>query len=211
MRQARPVVQWRNMSKRQTNTGEKLMHSGLRLLSQEGMAGVTLGRLAHHVGMSKSGVFAHFNSITDVQIALLDHAAQFAAPRVIEPALREPAGLPRLRALIENWFGWAGRAGLPGGCPIAAAMFELDDIEGPVRDKVLHMEASWRAMLEQLTREAITSGELHTDLDVEQFVWELCGIYLSHHVSTRFVRDAKADARGQTAVRALLERAKAGR
>lgn len=196
------------MARKQGNTGEKLLDRGLRLLSQAGLNGVTLGRLAQQVGMSKSGVFAHFTSIADVQIALLDYSAQFAAPRVIEPALRQPAGLPRLKALVQNWLGWAGRAGLPGGCPLAAAMFELDDVDSPVRDKVLQMEASWRELLAQLVREAIDASQLRADLDVDQFVWELCGIYLSHHVATRFVRDPSADARGQTAFEALLERAR---
>ena len=93
--------------------------------------------------------------------------------------MAEPEGLPRLEALVRNWFGWATRAGLPGGCPAAAAMFELDDVEGPVRDKVVAMEAEWRGLLEGLTRQAVELGHLRADLDVEQFVWELCGIYLS--------------------------------
>jgi AcrR family transcriptional regulator len=206
---ARPVVHRGKMAKKQSNTGERLLQSGLGLLSQEGLSGVTLGRLAAQVGISKSGVFAHFTSKADVQLALLDFTAQFVAPRVIEPALREPLGLPRLQAVVRNWFGWAGRAGLPGGCPIAAALFELDDVEGPVRQKVLGMEAEWRGVLVQLVRDAIGTGELRIDLDVEQFVWELCGIYLSHHVSTRFVRDPQADARVATAFQALLTRASA--
>jgi AcrR family transcriptional regulator len=197
------------MARKQTDRGEKLLKFGLGLLSQEGLGGVTLGRLAQHAGMSKSGVFAHFTSKADVQIALLDYTAQFSAPRVVEPALAEPPGLGRLQALVRNWFGWAGRAGLPGGCPVAAAMFELDDIEGPVRDKVLHMEAEWRGLLAQVTREAVSSGELRPELDVDQFVFELCGLYLIHHVSTRFVRDPSSDTRADTAFEALLQRARA--
>jgi AcrR family transcriptional regulator len=196
------------MLKRQVNTGGQLLQHGLELMSQHGLSGVTLGRLALQVGMSKSGVFAHFRSKEEVQIALLEYASQFAAPHVLEPALREHVGLPRLNALVRNWFGWAGRAGLPGGCPIAAAMFELDDIEGPVREKVLQLEAEFRAVLGRVVIETVALGELRADLDVEQFVWELCGIYLSHHVSTRFVRDAQADARGQIAFQALLARAR---
>jgi AcrR family transcriptional regulator len=199
------------MPRKQSNYGPKLLQHGLVLLSQEGLGGVTMGRLAEHVGLSKSGVFAHFSSKTAVHIALLEHSAAFAEPLIIAPSMREPAGLPRLRALLRNWFGWAGRAGLGGGCPVAAAMFELDDVEGPVRDKVLQMEAQWRELLARLVREAIATGELRDDLDVEQLVWELCGVYLSHHVSTRFVRDPRADARGETAVDALLERARAPR
>ena len=195
------------MAKRQANTGERLLERGLALLSQEGLGGVTLGRLAEQVGISKSGVFAHFSSKADVEIALLEYTAQFAAPHVMEPALKAPAGLPRLEALIQHWFGWAARSGLPGGCPVAAAMFELDDVESPVRDKVLQMEAEWRDTIASFVNEAIAAGELHADLDAPQFVWELCGIYLSHHVSSRFVRDAQADARAETAVQALLARA----
>jgi AcrR family transcriptional regulator len=206
VRRERPVVREGNVSKRQTNTGERLLRSGLDLLSQEGMSGVTLGRLAESVGISKSGVFAHFSSKVDVQLALLDYSTQFVAPIVLEPAMQTPAGLARVRTLIEHWFGWAPRAGLPGGCPIAAAMFELDDVESPVRDKVAQMEAEWRGMLCQFVTEAKQTGELRADLDVEQFVWELCGIYLGHHVTTRFVRDPSADRRANTAVQALLTR-----
>ena len=195
-------------ARKQSDRGEKLLKYGLGLMSQEGLGGVTLGRLAQHAGMSKSGVFAHFSSKVEVQIALLDYTAQFSAACVIEPTFVEPPGLGRLQALVSNWFGWAGRAGLPGGCPVAAAMFELDDVEGPVRDRVLQLEAEWRGLLAQVTREAMASGELRTDLDAEQFVFELCGIYLVHHVSSRFVRDPSSDARAQTAFDALLARAR---
>jgi hypothetical protein len=76
-----------------------------------------------------------------------------------------------------------------------------------VRDKVLEMESEFRGLIAQNVSDAVAAGELRAELDIEQFVWELCGIYLSHHVSTRFVRDARADARGQVAFEALLERA----
>jgi AcrR family transcriptional regulator len=198
------------MAKVQRNTSDLLLRSGLDLMSQEGLSGVTLGRLAESVGISKSGVFAHFASKEQVQLALLEYSTRFGASIVLEPAMRAPAGLPRLRAAIEAWFGWAPRAGLPGGCPIAAAMFELDDVEGPVRAKVLELEAAWRATLSELVSEAQRSGELCADLDVAQLVWELCGIYLSHHVSARFVRDPSADRRASIAVEALIARAKAG-
>jgi len=197
------------MPKVLVKTSDRLLDAGLALISQDGLSGVTLGRLADQVGMSKSGVFAHFRSKVEVQIALLDHSSKLVGPLVLEPAMREPVGLRRLCALIESWFGWAPRAGLPGGCPVAAAMFELDDVEdGPVRDKVLEMERGFRELLGQLVRDAIATGELRAELDVEQLVWELCGIYLGHHVSSRFVRDPEADARARVAVQALLERAK---
>ncbi len=194
------------MAKKQTNTSEKLLEFGLNLMSQEGLSGVTLGRLAQQAGISKSGVFAHFSSKTAVELALLEYAQRFSAPRVLEPTLRAAPGIARVRALVENWFGWARRAGLPGGCPVAAAMFELDDVESPVRDKVFEMQDNWSRTLLAIVSEAVELGEFRAGLDVEQFVFELCGIYLNHHVTSRFVRHPKADQLAQRAVESLLSR-----
>ncbi len=177
-------------------------------MSREGLSGVTLGQLAEQVGMSKSGVFAHFRSKDEIQIGLLNHSAVIATAYVVEPAMVSPEGLPRLEALVRNWLGWPRRAGLPGGCPVAAAMFELDDVDGPVRDHVLKMESEWLGLLGQLVRRAMALGHLRPDLDVDQFLWELCGIYLSHHASQRFLRNPDADARASLAFQALLERAR---
>ena len=176
-------------------------------MSQAGLAGVTLGVLADQVGMSKSGLFAHFRSKEEVQIELLNHAAEFATERVLLPSMAASEGLPRLQALVRNWFGWAQRAGLPGGCPVAAGLFEFDDVEGTVRNKIVEMEATWRQTLIGLVERAIGLGHLRSDLDVEQFVWELCAIYLGHHAAHRFLRSADADARAQAAFQALLNRA----
>jgi AcrR family transcriptional regulator len=189
------------------STRTRILDRGLALISQSGLEGVTLGVLADQVGMSKSGLFAHFRSKEEMQIGLLAHTAELAKVRVIVPAMNQPEGLPRLKALVKNWFGWAPRAGLPGGCPVAAGMFELDDAEGPVRDKVVALEAEWRALLTKTVTQARALGHLRADLDIVQFVWELCGIYLSHHTSQRFLRSPDADRRAQTAFAALLERA----
>ena len=176
-------------------------------MSQSGLEGVTLGVLADQVGMSKSGLFAHFRSKEEVQIMLLEHTAEVGAAHIIAPSMKEPEGLPRLKAVVRNWFGWARRAGLPGGCPVAAGLFEFDDVEGPVRDRILEMEAAWRGLLTKTVTEARSLGHLRNDLDVAQFVWELCGIYLSHHVAQRFLKSPDADKRAQTAFEALLTRA----
>lgn len=189
------------------STRERILDQGLALMSQAGLEGVTLGVLAQQVGMSKSGLFAHFRSKEEVQIRLLEHTAVVGAARIIAPSMKEPRGLPRLKALVKNWFGWAPRAGLPGGCPVAAGMFEFDDVAGRVRDKIAEMEAAWRGLLMQTVAEAIESGHLRRDLDAAQFVWELCGIYLSHHAAQRFLKSPDADRRAQTAFAALLERA----
>jgi AcrR family transcriptional regulator len=189
------------------STRERILHTGLALMSQSGLNSVTLGALAEQVGMSKSGLFAHFRSKETVQIELLNHMSEFAAEHVLRPALAVDEGLPRLRALVGNWFGWAQRAGLPGGCPVAAGLFEFDDVEGQVRNKILEMESSFRRVLIDLVQRAVDLGHLRRDLDVVQFVWELCGIYLGHHAAHRFLRSTDADTRARIAFAALIERA----
>ncbi len=195
------------MGKELVSTHDRILDHGLALMSQSGLTGVTLGVLASRVGMSKSGLFAHFRSKEEVQIGLLERMAKVANERVVQPSLQATEGLPRLQALVRHWFGWAQKAGLPGGCPVTAGLFEFDDAEGAVRDKLLQMESEWRSLLLHLVQEAVAYGHLRPDLDAEQFVWELCGIYLSHHAAHRFLRDADADRRAQTAFEALLERA----
>jgi hypothetical protein len=110
-----------------------------------------------------------------------------------------------LRALMGRWLGWAARSGLPGGCPLYAAAFELDDAEeGPVRDFLMSSKAEWSGMLEGLVRKAVELGHLREDLYAAQFVWQLDGIYLSHHVSQRLMMDPEADARALTAFEKLV-------
>ena len=174
-------------------------------MSERGLGGVSLGGLADRAGMSKSGLFAHFRSKEELQVELLRAAEAALRREVVEPVLDVPEGLPRLRALVGRWLGWAARSGLPGGCPLYAAAFELDDAEeGPVRDFLMQSKGEWSGMLEGLVREAVELGQLGEDLDAVQFVWQLEGIYLSHHVSQRLMRDPEADARALTAFDELV-------
>lgn len=188
-------------------TRERILDTGLAMASQSGLEAVTLGVLASNVGMSKSGLFAHFHSKEAVQLSLLEHSERLAASVVVDPAMQRPEGLPRLQAIVTNWFGWAPRAGLPGGCPVAAGLFEYDDVEGVVRDKIHEIAARWRELLCTLTTQAIRQGHLRRDLEIDQFVWELFGIYLTHHVSSRFQKEKDSDKRAHTAFTALLARA----
>ena len=185
---------------------DRILDHGVDLLSRLGLSGVTLGVVAAEVGMSKSGLFAHFRSKETMQLALLDRTTRLANAVVVAPAMASPPGLARLRALVNRWFGWSTRAGLGGGCPVAAALFELDDLEGEVRGAVAALESRWRSLLAELAGDAAARGELSGDLDAEQFVWELCGIYLSHHASRRFLKDPGADARAAAAFASLLGR-----
>jgi AcrR family transcriptional regulator len=189
-----------------SETKERLLRVGLDQTSVHGLAGVTLGQLASASGMSKSGLFAHFRSKEQLQVDLLDVVAQLGDRVIVEPAMRAAEGLPRLIAVVDLWFGWAGRAGLSGGCPMAGAMFELDDIDSEVRAHAAKIEARWREQLSTFVLEARFLGHLSDETDVDQFVWELHGIYLSHHVSSRFLRDTDAGARAKAAFDGLVRR-----
>jgi AcrR family transcriptional regulator len=189
-----------------SDTKERLLHIGLDQTSVHGLAGVTLGQLASASGLSKSGLFAHFRSKEQLQIDLLDVMAQLGDRVIVEPAMDAAEGLPRLVAAVDLWFGWSRRAGLSGGCPVASAMFELDDIDSEVRNHAVKIEARWREQLSTFVLEARFLGHLANETDIDQFVWELYGIYLSHHVSSRFLRNGDAGARAKTAFNGLVRR-----
>jgi AcrR family transcriptional regulator len=192
------------MTKSET-THQRILWRGLEIVSERGLGGVSLGGLADRSGMSKSGLFAHFRSKEELQVELLRAAEAALRREVVDPVMDVPEGLPRLRALVGRWLGWAARSGLPGGCPLYAAAFELDDTEeGPVRDFLMVSKGEWSAMLEGLVRKAVELGHLSEDLDAAQFIWQLDGIYLSHHVSQRLMRDPEADARALTAFEKLV-------
>jgi AcrR family transcriptional regulator len=196
------------MSQTGRATRDRILDTGLNLLSTSGFAGVTIGLLADQVGMSKSGLFAHFKSKDEIDIGLLEKMVEVANTTVVVPAMRAQQGLPRLTALVENWFGWSTKAGLIGGCPAAAGMFELDDVEGPVREKLLELEKQWNEALKQFIAEAIATGELRKDLDIDQFIWELMGFYLNHHASRRFMRTRDANKRARQAFQGLIDRSR---
>jgi AcrR family transcriptional regulator len=187
-------------------TRAKVIEEGLQTLSEGGLASLTIGRLAEATGMSKSGLFAHFRSRELLELALLDEAARIARTHVVAPAMEATEGLPRLIALVGLWFGWSARAGLRGGCPIAAALFELDDVSGEVRDRVAALDAEWRELLRAQVQRAVDLGHLDTSVEVDQIIWELGGIYLAHHSTMRFHRDPQADRRAQNALVTLLRR-----
>lgn len=201
---ARPVVLIPLMAERQGTTHHRILERGLELVSERGLTSVSLGALAERAGLSKSGLFAHFRSKQELQVELLRAAEQPLGREVVEPTMDTPEGLPRVRALIKQWLGWAARSGLPGGCPLYSAAFELDDAEGPVRDYLTQSKREWSGMLEGLVKTAVASGHLRVSLNAAQFVWQLEGIYLAHHVSQRLMRDPEADARALAAFETLI-------
>jgi len=180
------------------------MRSGLELASERGLSNVTLGELAVRAGMSKSGLFAHFASKDELQIKLLDAAERVLFACVVAPCDDLPAGLPKLRAIVGRWLGWSQAAGLPGGCPLYAAAFELDDQPGPARDHLARRHRAWVEQLTGLVDDAIAAGHLAATTDAAQVVSQLEGIYLAHHLALRLSHDPDATRRAHHALDALL-------
>ena len=169
----------------------------------QGLEGLTIGRVAEQVGMSKSGVFAHFGSREELQLATLDLGGELFIRDVLLPALKEKRGLARLRAIFANWAEWV-RHEDEGGCLFLAAASEYDDRPGPIRDRVLQQEAAWREQLARAVQMAVDGGEFVADTEPEQFTFELYAIALAVHHDAGLTGYANAAARGVRAFERLV-------
>ena len=188
----------------QTRTA--ILDEALKVASRLGLEGLTIGTLADATGMSKSGLFAHFGSREDLQLAVLEHAAQRYGERVLMPALKIERGLPRLRAMFESWLDWAISSGLPGGCIMIAAAAEYDDRPGPIRDAVIANQHRGNAVTQKAVRLAVEEGHLRSDTDPEQIAFELLGIVLAAHNHRRLLGDKEARKRALIAFEQLIAR-----
>jgi AcrR family transcriptional regulator len=182
-------------------TRETIIDRAYEIARFSGVEGLSIGPLAQSVGMSKSGVFAHFGSREDLQLAVIESAATRFGEAVFIPALSHARGLPRLRALMDNWFEWV--RGNSGGCVLLGSVTEYDDRPGPLRDQVLRNEQNWREILRGAIQLAIDCGHLR-DGDTTQYAFELYAFPLAvHHQSGLFGYD-EARRRGEAAVERWL-------
>ncbi len=187
-------------------TRAAILDAGLAIASKLGLEGLTIGTLADATGLSKSGLFAHFGSREDLQLAVLEHAAQRYGETVLAPALKIERGLPRLRALFERWLDWTKESGLPGGCVMISAAAEYDDRPGAIRDAVIAQQRRGSAMCEKAVRLAIEEGHLRRETDPEQIAFEMLGIVLANHNHRRLLGDREAKKRAMTAFDQLIAR-----
>jgi len=190
-------------------TRDAILGHALALATRIGVEGVTIGRLADDLKLSKSGLFAHFRSKEALQIEMLRMAGARMIESVVKPALAAPRGEPRLRALFERWLAWEQSPSLPGGCPFMAASFELDDRPGPVRDFVVQNLRDWIDTIAGAARIAVQEGHFRADLDCEQFAQDCQGIGLGFVHASRLMRDPQARARADRAFEALVSAARA--
>jgi AcrR family transcriptional regulator len=189
-------------------TRQAILTHALGLASQVGMEGLTIGRLADDLRMSKSGLFAHFRSKDGLQVEVLRLAVERFVEAVVKPALTVPRGEPRVRALFAHWFAWEQSPPLPGGCPFVAASFELDDRPGPARDFLVQTQRDWFETIATVVRTAVQEGHFRPALDPQQFAQDLQGIMLGYAHAARLMREPRARERAQAAFEALIQAAR---
>ncbi|MET0595000.1 MAG: TetR/AcrR family transcriptional regulator [Polyangiaceae bacterium] len=189
-------------------TRQAILKHAASLATEIGLDGLTIGRLAEDLGLSKSGLFAHFQSKELLQLAAMEFAAQRFIDTAVKPSLGAPRGEPRVRAFFENWLAWPKKSGLPGGCFFVAIATEVDDQPGPVRERLVELQRDWLDALAQGVRIAIAEGHFKKDVDPDQFAYEMYGIMLVNHHFVRLLRDAKADLRAKKAFESLLAKSR---
>ena len=198
-------------SVRMTTKGEEtraqILAAAVRQASETGFESLTIGTLAERTGLSKSGLFAHFGSKLELQMAALDEAARQFSEQVFLPALKAPRGVRRLRALFDNWITWPMTARLPGGCPIDAATREYDHHPGPMRDAVLDRQRMLDRELGKAVQMAIDTGEFAPDADPRQVAFEMLGIVMACFRTEMLFGAAEAHKRARAAFEGVLQRA----
>lgn len=182
----------------------------MKMASHNGLHGLTIGGLAKVVGMSKSGLFAHFNSKDNLQLMVLKRATDHFTDTVLRPAFRNnPRGEPRVRALFENWLDYLNdSSSLPGGDILLSVSTELDDQPGPLRELAQTVQGQLIDNIEKSARFAIEERHFRRDLDTKLFTWKLYSYILGYHHFKRMMEDPLAEARLRKSFEDLINYAK---
>lgn len=172
-------------------TRASILDAALGMASRDGLEGLTIGTLADRMGMSKSGVFAHFGSREDLQIEVLRLYNHQFEQEVFYPSLQAARGLPRLQSLFARWVDRVSRE-IASGCIYISGAVEYDDRPGPIRDQLVGMVRAWQLALRRAADQALAEGHLPEATDTEQLVFEMYGLVLALHHDARFIRSPRA-------------------
>jgi AcrR family transcriptional regulator len=185
------------------DTKHIILNAGLKMATHLSLESVSIGNLAKATRMSKSGLFAHFQSKENLQIEILKHAGELFFQGVVVPALMEKAGIPRIKALVNNWIGWSCK--MTGGCIFVSSSTEFTDRPGKVRDYILEQQEDWIDSLRQIARSAIRVGDFREDIDCDQFAFDLYSLLLGFHLYYKLLNNAETKKRQAAALERLLE------
>jgi AcrR family transcriptional regulator len=185
-------------------TRAAIVEAALLAASRGGLEGLTIGTLADSMQMSKSGVFAHFGSREELQLAVLKAYVQRFIDEVLRPAVKKPRGLPRLEAILQRWVAFLARE-MTRGCIMIAGAVEYDDVPGPQRDEMVAIITGWKRELIKAIRQAVSEGHLKPRIDAHQLVFEIYGLMLAMHQDARLLRSADSAKRARAGLRRLLD------
>ena len=186
-------------------TRAAILDEAARLATIVGLDGLTIGGLANAIGISKSGLYAHFGSKQELQLATIEGARETFVAEVLRPALSAPRGIQRLLAACEMYLSHVERRVFPGGCFFSAAAADVGSWPGPVRDSVAAQQREWLILLERLVREAQRLGELDPSLDPTQLAFELQALLAAANTSFILHGDAAVFERARRAVRERIQ------
>ena len=186
-------------------TRERILDRAFLLAGRDGLEGLTIGALADELKLSKSGLFSHFGSKEELQVAVLDVASSRFTERVLLPAFKAARGLPRLERVFEQWIDWATDPKMPGGCIFQQANAELDDRVGRPHDVLLESQKNLVDALIKTVQLAVSEGHLAKHADPRQLVYELEGIIMVMNVYLRLFKDRRAVERARLAFKRLID------
>jgi len=204
-RTRKPVAQpHANRQVRGLRTREAILARAVDIASVEGLEGLTIGHLADQLGMSKSGLFAHFGSKEELQLATVEAARQLFIDRVTRPAISAPRGMPRLWRLIDYWLAMVEKNVLKGGCFFSAASFEFDSRRGVVRDRIAAIMHEWIGIIAGAIQKAQKTGHLDHKIDPTRLAFEIHAIALGAHWAYQLLDDHQAYSRARAIARDKL-------
>ncbi len=185
-------------------TREKILAKAVNLASVTGLEDLTIGKLAKATKLSKSGLFAHFNSKKSLQEQVIKTVSELFMKEVMNPAIKEPRGVPRIRAIFRNWKEWIDGGSVPGGCLTIASALEFDDRPGTVREKIVEMVQDLLDMLSKAARIAVYEGHFNQKTDSRQFAYEFVSLICGYHLHSRLLNDPKSEERSEEALDRLI-------
>ena len=186
-------------------TRERILDRAFLMAGRDGLDGLTIGALADELKLSKSGLFSHFGSKEELQVAVIDLAESRFTELVMLPAFKAPRGLPRFERIFEQWIDWVMDTRTPGGCIFAQAIAELDDRQGRPRDVLVQTQETLVDALAKSAQLAVDEGHFKKDTDARQVAFELHGIMMTLNMYTRLLKDRRAVERARQAFKRLVQ------